>query len=222
MIFKNRFKKLTNRLIIKLGVRLQTLNFKISQASLPQFANKPKNLVIELPRRLVNTNRIHIGDDIWIGPDSLIIAITEYPTMPMQDPKNKKINQTFNPIIRIGNRVTATGGLQIAAHREITIEDDVMFASNINMTDGLHGYENANKPYKYQNMFKIAPITIKKGCWIGQNVVILPGVSIGEFAIIGSNSIVTKSIPDKCIAFGSPTKVIKKWDEDNKRWDSVY
>jgi acetyltransferase-like isoleucine patch superfamily enzyme len=221
MIFKNLFKKLTNRLIIKLGVHLQALNFKISQASLPQFANKPKNVVIELPRRLVNTNRIHIGDDIWIGPDSLIIAVTEYPTMPMQDPKNKKINQTFDPIIRIGNRVTATGGLQIAAHREITIEDDVMFASNINITDGLHGYKNANEPYKYQNIFKISPITIKQGCWIGQNVVISPGVTIGKNTIIGSNSVVTTSIPDKCIAIGTPAKVLKKWDEVKSSWVSV-
>ena len=221
MFLQRLIKRITTNVLVKLGVRLQALNFQISQASLPQFANSPKNVVIELPRRIVNTNRIHIGDDIWIGPDSLIIAVTEYPTMPMQDPKNKKINQTFDPIIRIGNRVTATGGLQIAAHKEITIEDDVMFASNINMTDGLHGYENANKPYKYQNMFKIAPITIKRGCWIGQNVVILPGVSIGEFTIIGSNSIVTKNIPDKCIAVGSPTKVIKKWDEVKRNWVSI-
>lgn len=221
MFLQRLIKRISTKVLIRLGVRLQALNLQISKASLPKFANSPKNLVIELPRRLGNTNRIYMGDDIWIGPDCLILAITEYPTKPMRNPKDKKINQTFNPIIRIGNRVTATGGLQIAAHKEIVIEDDVMFASNINITDGLHGYENANELYKYQNISKISPITIKKGCWIGQNVVILPGVSIGEFTIIGSNSFVTKSIPDKCIAVGSPTKVIKKWDEVKRNWVSI-
>ena len=221
MFLQRLIKRISTKVLIKLGVRLQALNFQISEASLPQFANNPKNLVVELPRRLANTKRIYMGDDIWIGPDCLIMAITEYPTKPMQNPKDRKTNQTFDPIIRIGNRVTATGGLQIAAHKEITIEDDVMFASNINITDGLHGYEDANEPYKYKNISKISPITIKRGCWIGQNVVILPGVSIGEFAIIGSNSIVTKSIPGKCIAVGSPTKVIKKWDGVKKTWVSA-
>jgi len=218
MFLQRLIKRISNIVLIKLGVRLQALNFQISQASLPKFANSPKNVVIELPRRLGNTNRIYMGDDIWIGPDCLIFAITEYPTKPMQDPQDKKINQTFDPVIKIGNRVTATGGLQIVAHKEITIEDDVMFASNINITDGLHGYENANKPYKYQNMFKIAPITIRRGCWIGQNVIILPGVTIGELAIVGANSLVTENIPEKCIAVGSPAKVIKKWNEDKKCW----
>ncbi|MFN6946982.1 MAG: hypothetical protein ACK4ND_18715, partial [Cytophagaceae bacterium] len=61
-------------------------------------------------------------------------------------------------------------------------------------TDGLHGYENANEPFKYQKMFRIEPIHIKQGCWIRQNVVILPGVTVGEFSIIGANSVVNKSI----------------------------
>jgi acetyltransferase-like isoleucine patch superfamily enzyme len=139
----------------------------------------------------------------------------------MQHPEKKEINQRFEPKITIGNRVTSTANLQIAAMEEIVIEDDVLFASNINITDGLHGYENANEPYKYQRMFRIAPIRVKRGCWIGQNVVILPGVTIGEFAIIGANSVVTESIPDRCIAVGTPAEVIKKWDETTQRWVSV-
>ena len=47
-----------------------------------------------------------------------------------------------------------------------------MFASNIHINDAFHGFETANKPYKYQKMFRISPIRIESGCWIGQNVVI--------------------------------------------------
>ena len=136
----------------------------------------------------------------------------------MQHPEKKEVRQHFNPRISIGSRVTSTGHLQIAAMKEIIVEDDVMFASNVNMTDGLHGYQHVDEPYKYQDMFRIEPITIKKGCWIGQNVVILPGVTIGELTIIGANSVVTRSIPDRCIAVGAPAKVIKKWDPTTGTW----
>ena len=70
-------------------------------------------------------------------------------------------------------------------------------------------------------MWKIAPVLIKQGCWIGQNVVIMPGVTVGELSIIGANSVVTKSIPDRSIAIGAPAQVIKTWDESNNCWVSV-
>jgi acetyltransferase-like isoleucine patch superfamily enzyme len=209
---------LIRRIVIKLGVLIQKYNNEIGKGSLPKFGNNPKNLTIELPRRIINPERIYFGNNVSLGPGSFLIAMTHYPPKMMQDSEAPAFVQKFNSKISIGNRVTSTADLQIAAHKEITIEDDVMFASNINITDGLHGYENASKPYKYQNMFKIAPITIKRGCWIGQNVVILPGVTIGELAIGGANSLVTENIPDRCIAVGSPAKIIKKWDKKKREW----
>jgi acetyltransferase-like isoleucine patch superfamily enzyme len=85
----------------------------------------------------------------------------------------------------------------------------------------MHGFEHANEPYKYQKMWKIAPVLVKRGCWIGQNVVIMPGVTVGAFSIIGANSVVTKSIPDRCIAIGAPARVVKTWDERTKTWVAV-
>ncbi len=222
MFIKRLVRKLIKRLIIKLGILIYEVNDDIAYKTLPKFGNTPKNLVIELPRRIRNPELIFLGDNIRLGPGSLLIAIDNYPTPSMKHPEKQQYSQKFTPKITIGNRVTSTANLQIAAMSEITIEDDVMFASNINITDGLHGYENANEPYKYQNMIRVAPIRIKRGCWIGQNVVILPGVTIGEFSIIGANSVVTKSIPDRCIAVGAPARVIKMWDETNQRWSSVH
>ncbi|QII12843.1 putative galactoside O-acetyltransferase [Candidatus Kuenenia stuttgartiensis] len=221
MIIKRLFRKLIRKFITKLGVLIYEANGAIANETLPKFGNNPKNLVIDLPRRIVNPEYMFLGDHVYIGPGSLLLANRGYPFPPMQHPEKKEINQWFNPKIIIGNRVTATGNLQIGALSEISIEDDVMFASNVQITDGFHGYENANEPYKYQKMFRIAPIRVKRGCWIGQNVVILPGVTIGELTIIGANSVVTKNIPDRCIAVGSPAKVIKTWDENTQRWVSV-
>lgn len=213
--------KLTNRVILKLGVLIHQANRRIAQETLPEFGNQPKNLKIELPRRIVNPNYIFWGDDVWLGPNSLLVAVTSYPGVMTRHPDKPQATQTFTPKISIGHRVSATGGLQIAAHSQITVEDDVIFATNINLTDALHGYDTAHEPYKYQPMNDPAPITIKRGCWIGQNVVILPGVTVGEFSIIGANSVVNKSIPPRCIAVGSPAKVIKCWDETAQDWQTI-
>ena len=221
MVFKRLIRGVTRKLAVKLGILIHRVNHKIAQETLPQFGNTPQNIEIALPRTITNPEKIFLGNGIRLGPGTLLMAITQYPTSWMQHPEGKQPEQKFNPRITIGNRVTATARLHIAAHSQITIEDDVMFASNINITDGLHAYENANEPYKYQGIFKIAPVLIKRGCWIGQNVVILPGVTIGEFTIIGANSVVAKSMPDRCIAVGAPAKVIKKWDETTQKWVSV-
>ncbi len=220
MLLRKITNKLFRKFILKLGTLIQEANHDIARQTLPKFADTQNNVRIDLPRRIINPEFMFLGDNISLGPGSLLFAITHYPPISWKHSEKHQVTQKFTPKIAIGNRVTSTSDLTLAAMSEITIEDDVMFASNINITDGLHGYENANEPYKYQKMCRIAPIRIKQGCWIGQNVVILPGVTIGGFTIIGANSVVTKSIPDRCIAFGAPAKIIKKWDEDTQKWIS--
>ena len=193
----------------------------LAEAQLPEFANSPRNVRIERLWRIFHPHRIHIGDDVSIGPGSLIVPQTRYPSSVMRHPEMQIARQTFDPRIVIGNRVTSTGMLTIAAMQEITIEDDVMFASNVMVSDGMHGFETANVPYKYQKMWKIAPIVIKRGCWLGQNVVVMPGVTIGELSIVGANSVVTKSIPRRSMAVGAPARLIKRWDETAGKWIPV-
>lgn len=190
----------------------------IASATLPKFGNNPKNLKIDLPRVICHPELIFLGDDVSLGHGTFLVAQTAYPAFASGAAQIQQFPPTSKSRITIGNRVTATANLQIAAMSEIVIEDDVLLASNINITDGLHGYKNAYEPYVTQAMCRIAPIRIKRGCWIGQNVVILPGVTIGEMSIVGANSVVTKSLPDRCIALGSPARVIKNWDDNAGKW----
>lgn len=55
--------------------------------------------------------------------------------------------------------------------------------------------------------------------WVGDNVVILPGVRIGNGCVIGSNAVVTKDLPDNCIVVGVPAKVIKRYNAASKKWE---
>lgn len=189
----------------------------ICDALMPRFSTQPKNFFMGQPSRVTNPACIAMGDNVWIGPNSLLIAITQYPGS-ATDPAKRYAPRAYSPQIFIGNNVTATAGLQVAALEKIVIEDDVIIATNVNMTDGLHGFENVEVPYKYQPMFRIAPIVIKRGSWIGQNVLILPGVTVGEFCIIGANSVVTRDIPPRSIAVGAPARVVKKWDSETNSW----
>jgi acetyltransferase-like isoleucine patch superfamily enzyme len=212
------FAKPIKRISVRVAERVEAWR----RDALPQFANSPRNLKIELPRTIVHPERIYIGDDVWLGPGCLLCPVSVFPSLPFW-PRDRKPTfvQRFDPKIIIGNRVVATGYLTLGAHQEIRIEDDVMFAANVHLTDALHGFETADEPYKYQAMFRNAPIVIKRGCWIGQNVVILPGVTIGELAIVGANSVVTRDIPARSIAVGAPARVIKSWDATIRAWVPV-
>lgn len=212
-------KKIIKWFLIKLGAHLFAVQEQIAVTTLPRFGNRPNNLKISLPRNISGAERIFLGDHVNFGPGCFLIAVTTYPSPKMSSPEHPLSSQTFDPTITIGNHVTATASLQIFAQESVTIEDDVMFATNVFINDGSHGYDNGNIPFKYQPIDRIAPITIKRGCWLGQNVVVMPGVTIGEFSIIGANSVVRDSIPPRSIAVGSPAAVIKRWNKTSQQWE---
>ena len=62
------------------------------------------------------------------------------------------------------------------------------------------------------------PVAISNNVWIGANVVVLPGVTIGENSVIGAGSVVTKDIPANVIAFGSPCKVYREINEHDEEY----
>ena len=105
--------------------------------------------------------------------------------------------------IIIGNHVEMSG-CSIVCNDSVIIGNNVLFGANcqIGDRDG-HQDRYASKP---------APIIIEDGVWLGMNVTVLKGVTIGKNTIIGANSLITKDIPANCIAAGSPCKIIKEID----------
>lgn len=218
MTFKDLPRRMLRRLMTELAVYLHELQPAVAARTLPKFANNPKNLTIDLPRRISHPELISLGDDVWLGPGCFITAVSRYPSASLRHPDKQHAVQTFTPRIRIGDRVISSGNLIIGAARQVAIGDDVLLAYNVTVLDNLHGYETPYEPYKYQALQRIAAVEVGRGCWIGQNVVILPAVTIGEMSIIGSNSVVTESIPERSIAVGAPARVIKQWDATAGRW----
>ncbi|MGH7854026.1 MAG: acyltransferase [Candidatus Binatia bacterium] len=206
------------RLMTELAIRMLDAQGAVAERTLPKFANRPEHLTIDLPRRIINPEKISFGDHVWLGPGCFIAAIKEYPSVSLRHPDKHHDVQTFSPQIRIGHRVTSSGNLVVGAVRQIDIGDDVMFAFNVTVLDNLHGFEHPYEPYKYQPLQRIAPVEVGRGCWIGQNTVILPAVKIGEMSIIGANSVVTQDIAERSIAVGAPARVIKQWDDIAGEW----
>lgn len=124
--------------------------------------------------------------------------------------------------IQIGNDCHIGFGFSALASSQakIIIGDNVLFASNVLVTNENHGINpELDIPYMSQPL-SAKDVYIGNGCWIGEQVCILSGVSIGEKCIIGEGSVVTKSIPDYCIAAGNPAKVLKRYNFETKRWES--
>jgi acetyltransferase-like isoleucine patch superfamily enzyme len=131
------------------------------------------------------------------------------------------VPQKFESEIRIGHRVSATGHLTVGAASRVEIGDDVLMASHVFISDNQHGISRVDVPFKYQHLERIEPVKIGRGCWIGEHVVIMSGVTIGEMSVVGANSVVTRSIPARSIAVGSPARVMRRWDESEAAWISV-
>ena len=107
----------------------------------------------------------------------------------------------------VGDNVFINSNCLAMARGGITIEDDVMLAANVQLLSNNHDEYN-------RNVLLCKPILIKKGAWIGAGVSILPGVTIGEYAIVGAGAIVTKDVGDYEVAVGVPAKVVKTLDKE--------
>lgn len=121
-------------------------------------------------------------------------------------------NQSYNPIIKIGDNVSLMDNCQISCCLSITIGNGCLIGSNVFITDNYHGdnsFVDAQLPPLSRDLFIKGAVEVGNNAWIGRNVCIMPGVIIGDGAIIGANAVVTHNIPAYSIAAGVPAKVIK-------------
>lgn len=96
---------------------------------------------------------------------------------------------------------------------EIFVGEKVMFGPAVTIATVGHPIKPDMRKYMYAD-----PVTIENNCWIGANVTICPGVTIGENSVIGAGSVVTKDIPANVVAAGNPCKVLRPIDER----DEIY
>ena len=109
--------------------------------------------------------------------------------------------------IQIGEDTRLNKGCTLTSYAQIRIDDFTIIGEFVSIRDANHGLKRG-EPMRYQP-HTCKPILVGRDVWIGRGSCILPGVTIGEGAVIGANSVVTRDVPDFAIAAGVPAKVIK-------------
>lgn len=121
--------------------------------------------------------------------------------------------------ITIGNGSEIGERCRISIANQLAIGEKVLFSPDVYVTDCDHAYEDIHAPVMEQGIVqKNNCISIGDHSYIGIHAVIVGNVKIGKHVVIGANSVVTKDIPDYCVAVGMPAKVIKKYDFETKQW----
>ena len=96
----------------------------------------------------------------------------------------------------------------------IVIEDDVLVGSGTHFYTANHEISNPGIAIASQGHSDARDVVVHRGSWIGANAIILPGVEIGQGAVVGAGSVVTKSVPAGCVAVGNPARVVRnRFDE---------
>ncbi len=115
----------------------------------------------------------------------------------------------------IGDNVGIAANAFIAMRGKVEIGNNTIFGPNVSIHAENHNFSEIDKPIKLQGATRKG-VKIGEDCWIGSKAVILDGVTIGSHSIIAAGAVVTKDIPEYCIAGGVPAKVIKMRKEEIK------
>ena len=159
--------------------------------------------VIYKPLQIDSANSIYIGDGVYIAAGSWLMGETK-----------EGLTCSIKDSTTIGHFA------HIIAKHSVTIENDVLIADKVFISDCTHGYEDINAPVIKQDIKLLSPVVIGEGSWLGENVCVC-GASIGKHCVIGANSVVTTDIPDYCVAVGSPARVVKRYDFEKNEWVKV-
>lgn len=143
----------------------------------------------------------HIGKGTRFGRYAAIAAHKNYR------------GETFNPNVVIGENCNFGSFLNLTCINSITIGDNLLTGRWVTITDNSHGLTTEaalTLPPLDRGLISKGEVRIGKNVWIGDKVTILPGVHIGDGAVIGSNSVVTADIPPYTVAVGVPAKIIRQ------------
>lgn len=145
-----------------------------------------KGTVVGERTRIVNSANVHIGNGCLLQDEVYIRAGTEGK-------------------VTIGHRAAINSFARLFGHGSLHIGEDTQIGPGTLITTTEHDY-GADLATHFK------PVVIGKRVWIGANVTILAGVEVGDFAVIGAGSVVTRNIPPYAVAVGYPARVVNRYD----------
>lgn len=165
-----------------------------------QFKKCGKGLISEYRIFLRGEKYISMGKDVKLNHDVRIEAWDSY------------AGKKHRPQIIIGDRVCINPYTHIGAINKIVIGSRTLIGAGVLITDHSHGRcteEDLKKEPRKRALYSKGQVVIGENVWIGEHAAILPGVTIGNNAIIGANAVVTKDVPTNAVVGGNPARIIK-------------
>lgn len=156
---------------------------------------------LERPFRIVGRDNIKIGENFYSEVGLKLEAWKTYR------------ENSYTPHILIGDNVHLGWGCHITSINRVALGNNVLMGSNVFISDHSHGRTDLTVngiPPIERELFSKGETVIESNVWIGNNVVIMPGVHVGEGAIIGANAVVTHNVPSCAVVGGAPSKIIRQ------------
>jgi acetyltransferase-like isoleucine patch superfamily enzyme len=153
-----------------------------------------RRLELQIGRR----GEIRFGRFVWIGDGTKI--------------------RCHEGVVEIGEKTVLGQECTISAYQRVRIGEQCVIADRAMFIDFDHGVVDVERPIRQQGIYK-RDVIVGSNVWIGYNACLLRGVRVGDNAIIGSNSVVTKDVPANAVVGGVPAKVIRMREAPRElRW----
>jgi acetyltransferase-like isoleucine patch superfamily enzyme len=186
--------------------------YSLLKSTLEYRRNKNKFRIFEFGSAIIDPLRIDGSECISIHKYVTIQRQTWLYAKGLAD--NEKPELVFNEGCAIGYFN------HIAAVKSVVFGKNVLTANNVYISDNIHDYKDILRPIKSQPIKFKKAVSIGEGTWIGEHVCVI-GAQIGKNCVIGANAVVTKDIPDYCVAVGVPARVVKRYNKNVHEWQSV-
>ena len=117
--------------------------------------------------------------------------------------------------VHFGNNIYANFNLTLVDDTHIYVGDYTQFGPNVVLATAGHPIDPELREQMYQYN---APIRIGRNCWLGANVVVVPGVTIGDNVVVGAGSVVTRDLPDNVVAVGNPCRILREVNDHDRAY----
>lgn len=186
---------------MRLANALRARLFRLLMAS--RFARFGKGALVVAPIAIEGPGHIHLGDRVYVAAQSCLAA--------------RPLDSVGECRLELGDGCAIGRFNHIYATRRVVLGPRVLTANGVYISDNLHQFRDTSRAVMDQPIQQIGDVEIGEGSWLGHNACVL-GVRIGKGCVVGANAVVTKDLPDYCVAVGAPAVIIRRYDEQAKAW----
>jgi acetyltransferase-like isoleucine patch superfamily enzyme len=168
----------------------------------PFFGRFGRGVRVVWPLRLVGMAHMHLANHVTLQVGAYVAVLPGTPDAPG---------------LVVGRGTLVGNYAHIIVTHRVEIGEKVLIADRVYLSDNLHDYRDVTRPVMDQPLRQTGDVVIGDGSWIGENVCII-GARIGRHCTVGANSVVTRDLPDHCVAAGAPVVIVRRYCEDTRTW----